>query len=66
LIPRGSPHQHADTRNGQDRDIFAQRVLASGLIDPSWPVNGAPVCIAPDVQINPVILADGRLSTWFV
>src|SRR6185369_6282308 len=42
-----------DGRSGatvNDIDIFAQHVLASGAIDPNWPVNGAPVTIAPKGQ----------------
>jgi hypothetical protein len=58
----------SDTRNNVDRDIYAQRVLASGVVDPRWPVNGAPVCTAPGVQINPAILSDGlggAIITWY-
>ncbi len=57
-----------DTRNGLDRDVFAQRVLASGTVDPRWTPNGAHVCTAPGIQINPAIVADGyggAIITWY-
>jgi hypothetical protein len=40
-------------------DIFAQHVLASGLIDPAWPANAATVCATTGAQQSPVILSDG-------
>ena len=40
-------------------DIYAQRVLASGVVDPAWPVNGRAVCTAPGSQFNPEIVSDG-------
>ena len=51
-----------DSRSGttvNELDIFAQHVLASGAIDPNWPVNGAPVTIAPKAQTQPVLVEDG-------
>ena len=36
-----------DTRNGVDRDVFAQRVLGSGALDSNWPVNGTPYAPLP-------------------
>jgi hypothetical protein len=57
-----------DTRNGVDRDVFAQRVLGSGALDSNWPVNGTPLCTAPGVQINPSIVADGNggaIIAWY-
>src|SRR5205085_6163653 len=57
-----------DTRNGVDRDVYAQRVLATNVVDSRWPVNGAPVCIAPGVQINPSVVADeygGAIIAWY-
>jgi hypothetical protein len=41
-----------DGRSG-DFDIYAQRVLASGAVDPAWPANGRPVCTAAGVQAVP-------------
>ena len=40
-------------------DIYAQHVKANGSIDPSLPVNGVAVCVAPASQENPVIASDG-------
>ncbi|HEX5043798.1 MAG TPA: hypothetical protein VFV75_12880 [Candidatus Polarisedimenticolaceae bacterium] len=48
-------------------DIFAQRVLASGVVDPRWPVNGLAISIAPGDQFFPEIASDGSdgaLVTW--
>jgi hypothetical protein len=48
-------------------DIYAQHVLASGTIDPAWPVNGRPVCTAVGVQGRPLIVSDGAggaIITW--
>ncbi|HEY2954764.1 MAG TPA: T9SS type A sorting domain-containing protein [Candidatus Eisenbacteria bacterium] len=39
--------------------IYAQRVLAAGMPDPSWPPQGLLVCSAPGDQTEPFILADG-------
>jgi flagellar hook capping protein FlgD len=49
-----------DSRPGTSvTDIFAQHVLASGIVDPRWPANGATICAAPRQQELPVIVADG-------
>jgi len=49
-----------DTRPGASvADIYAQHVLASGLVDPRWPVNGLAVSTAPGLQEFPVIVEDG-------
>jgi len=40
-------------------DIYALRVLGSGERAPGWPVNGLPVCRAPDDQRLPAVVADG-------
>lgn len=49
-----------DSRAGTNEfDIFAEHVLASGLVDPLWPVNGVAVCNAVGVQGFPAIVADG-------
>jgi flagellar hook capping protein FlgD len=48
-------------------DIYAQHVLASGAIDPAWPVNGRAVSTAPAFQEVPAIVADGAggaIVTW--
>ena len=49
-----------DARSGiSGLDVFAHHVLASGVVDPTWPVNGAIVCSAPGAQGAPVIISDG-------
>jgi hypothetical protein len=40
-------------------DVYAQHVLASGVVDPRWPVNGLAVGAAPGPQELPAISADG-------
>jgi flagellar hook capping protein FlgD len=40
-------------------DIYAQHILASGVVDPSWPVNGATVCSVVGEQIGPASVSDG-------
>lgn len=40
--------------------IYAQRVLASGAVDPSWPTDGVAVCPAANSQANPAIVSDGN------
>jgi hypothetical protein len=57
-----------DLRNGHDWDIYAQRMLASGAVAPGWPVNGIPVCMVPEFQIYPAIVADGTggaIISWY-
>jgi hypothetical protein len=46
---------------------FAQHVLASGAIDPRWPVDGVALASAPGDQFLPKIVADGSggaIVTW--
>jgi hypothetical protein len=40
-------------------DIYAQHVLASGAVDPAWPLNGAPICTAAGTQTVPAMASDG-------
>jgi len=40
-------------------DIYAQHILASGSLDPAWPVNGVTVCSITGEQLGPVIVSDG-------
>lgn len=40
-------------------DVYAQHVLASGLVDPAWPTNGLAVSTAAGPQEFPVIVGDG-------
>jgi hypothetical protein len=49
-----------DGRPGaSDRDIYAQHILASGVVDPGWPENGLAVSTAPGLQEFPAITSDG-------
>src|SRR5262245_12220531 len=49
-----------DTRPGTSVvDIFAQHVLASGVVDSRWPANGLAVVTAPGRQEFPAIVSDG-------
>lgn len=56
-----------DFRGGSSYDIYAQRVLASGVVDPAWPVNGALLCAAAYDQQDVRIVTDGAggaIVTW--
>lgn len=56
----------ADVRNGRE-DIFAQHVLASGIINPRWPADGLAVCTAARNQTRLRMIADGSggaIITW--
>jgi len=41
-------------------DIYAQHILASGVVDPAWPVNGRAVCLNLLEQSYPAIVGDGN------
>lgn len=48
-------------------DIYVQRVLSDGTVDPAFPANGLLVCGAANNQLNPNIVADGSgnaIITW--
>jgi hypothetical protein len=49
----------ADDRARQYPDIYAQHVLASGLVDPAWPVDGLPISTEAGFQQHPKIVVDG-------
>ena len=52
---------------GANFDIYAQRVLATGVVHPVWVVNGNPLCTAANTQYGPTIAPDGvrgALITW--
>lgn len=57
-----------DARNATNGlDIYAQHVLPSGEVDPTWPVNGVTVCSVTGEQTAPVILSDnggGAFIAW--
>jgi FlgD Ig-like domain len=40
-------------------DLYAQHILASGVVDPAWPVTDLPVCTAAGEQYGAVMIADG-------
>ncbi len=47
-------------------DIYVQRVNAMGLI--MWQLDGIPLCVAADDQLNPTITSDGvggAIVTWW-
>lgn len=48
----------SDTRN-DDADIYTHHVLATGAVDPAWPVDGRALCSGRAEQDNPVMIADG-------
>jgi hypothetical protein len=48
-----------DFRSGVSTDIYAQRVLASGVVDPAWPVDGRALCTATSLQTGAAIVSDG-------
>ena len=57
-----------DLRGGGTYDIYAQHVLASGAVDPAWPVDGRALCTAANQQSVPTIVADGAggaIVTWY-
>jgi flagellar hook capping protein FlgD len=50
-----------------ETDIFAQHVLASGVVDGGWPANGAVLCAALGVQNTTAMTSDGAggaIVTW--
>jgi hypothetical protein len=55
-----------DVRGGST-DIYAQHILATGVVDPAWPQDGSALCAAPGRQELPNITADGAggaIVTW--
>jgi hypothetical protein len=48
-----------DYRGGPAADIYAQHVLASGIVDARWPANGAALCTAAGQQDFLAIVSDG-------
>ena len=48
-------------------DIYGTRILGDGTIAPGWPVDGVPLCRAPDSQQDMEAVADGLggvVVTW--
>ena len=55
-----------DLRSGLSR-IYAQHILGSGVVDPTWPINGTPITTNAPQQTNPRIISDGSrgaIVTW--
>ena len=55
-----------DKRNGNNFDIYVQRVNAMGQI--MWALDGIALCVAAHDQINPTITSDGAggaIVTWW-
>lgn len=50
----------SDLRNDQHSDIYVQRVLAGGAVDPAWPADGHAVCTAAWNQSEATIIPDGQ------
>jgi hypothetical protein len=48
-----------DFRGGAAYDIYAQHVLASGAVDPTWPVDGRAISTATNAQVAPASVSDG-------
>lgn len=48
-----------DYRSGIDYDVYAQRVLVTGGLDPLWPSTGRALCAEPGDQFHTVIVSDG-------
>ena len=54
-----------DSRSGSNKDIYAQRIDASGII--KWTLNGLAICNAAGDQTLPKIVTDeagGAIITW--
>jgi hypothetical protein len=50
-----------------ETDIFAQHVLASGVVDPSWKANGTALCAIEGIQNSLTMVSDGAggaIVTW--
>jgi hypothetical protein len=48
-----------DARNGLNHNPFVQHVLATGSVDPAWPVNGRALSLSSGEQVDASIVADG-------
>jgi hypothetical protein len=47
-------------------DIYAQHVLGTGVVDPTWPANGLPICTAPSGQYDFDMAPDGAGGAYFL
>jgi len=48
-----------EDQRDDEGDIYAQRVLSTGTVDPAWPDSGRAICTAGHLQVLPAIIADG-------
>lgn len=53
-----------DKRNGNDYDIYAQRITSSGI--DSWTTGGKPICIRTNTQSNPKIEIDNANGAYII
>ena len=57
----------ADTRSDVSGDIYAAHVNAAAVVDPTWPLNGRALAVAPSYQGPPEVVSDGAggaLAAW--
>ncbi len=57
-----------DSRSGTSNDVYAQHALASGVVNPAWPTDGAALCQAINDQNSPFLVGDGAggaIVTWY-
>jgi hypothetical protein len=57
-----------DARGGSGYDIYAQRIVAGGLLAGGWPTDGRAVCTASGDQLEPVLSLDddgGLYLAWY-
>jgi hypothetical protein len=70
IIPDGTGGAYIawhDLRNGQDWDVYVQRISSTGATAPGWPQNGLAVCTMPGFQIYPELISDsagGCVLVW--
>ncbi|MBU2686261.1 MAG: hypothetical protein KKF41_01605, partial [Actinobacteria bacterium] len=49
-----------DRRSGADLDVYAQRVLSGGTVDPAWDADGVVICDEGNDQQSAFLTTDGR------
>src|SRR5260221_220474 len=70
LTPDGAQGAFAawsDCRGVGRSHIFAQHVLASGAVDPAWPVDGTAISAGNVLETRPIAVSDGAggaVVTW--
>jgi hypothetical protein len=56
-----------DNRSAADYDVYAQRMLATGTVDPSWPAGGRQLCGEVGNQGSIIACSDGAggaIAAW--